>query len=311
MAGLRGIDVNLVVVLDAILTERSITRASEAIGLTQPAVSGATAKLRKLLGDPLLVRKGAAFELTPRAKALAPLAREAVAEAGRTFNLRPMFDPRSSDRMFRISASDYALATMTAPLLGVLAEEAPMVSVEFDTLNAVGPVDLLRKDVVVASANRSVPGKRQSLFSDSFVCLVRHDHPRLRDGELTLEDLNAMPYVDVVFADDIAMLGNDILAAAGVVPRSVISVPGFLPVPFLVTGTDMYGLVPSRLAELYGPGLGVTAAKTPLPSATLVEAVYWHPSKTNDPALRWLVGILRTTAERIEFGTEDSYTTEG
>ncbi|MBX3195672.1 MAG: LysR family transcriptional regulator [Microbacteriaceae bacterium] len=301
MSELRGIDVNLIVVLDALLRERSIARAGEVIELSPPAVSGALAKLRKLLDDPLLVRAGRVFELTPRARALEPIVRDAMHEIGRTFDLRPLFDPATSDRRFHIWASDYALATMTSELFRVLKEEAPGTSVEFGSLGAIGPVELLRTDVVVASNGRGIPGKRQSLFSDSFVCIVRADHPRLVKGALTLEDLAELPFAQVTFDAPVRAVSDDALAAAGISPRVAMAVPGFLAVPFMVAGTDMFGLVPARVAELYAASLGLTVATTPLPHSTLVEVVYWHPSKTNDPALRWLVGILRKTAERVEF----------
>lgn len=310
MDELRGIDINLIVVLDAVLEERNLTRAGEAIGMTQPAVSSSVAKLRTIIGDPLLVRSGRSFELTERALQLQPVVREAVNEVGRTFNLRPMFDAVASERQFRIAASDYALSVMTAPLLAVLAEEAPNASVEFDALLEVDPVDLLRKDVIVASANRGVPGKRQSLFSDTFVCLVNAAHPRLKNGELTLEDLSEMPYVDVAFGNDVVMVANDALAEAGVVPRIAMRVPGFLPVPYMLESTEMYGFVPARVADIFSSRLGLTVAKTPLTHRTLVEAVHWHPSKNDDPALRWLVGILRKTAERVEFDAPDSEVVE-
>ncbi|GGC84576.1 LysR family transcriptional regulator [Tersicoccus solisilvae] len=304
MDDLRGIDINLVVVLDAVLTERSLTRAGEAIGLTQPAVSGAVAKLRKVIGDPLLIRSGRTFELTDRARALQPIVREAVVQVDRTFTLRPAFDPATSDRRFRISASDYALSVMTAPLLEVLADEAPGTSVEFDALYQVDPVDLLRKDVIVATSDRSLPGKHQSLFSDRFVCLVRRDHPRLQDGALSMEDLKTLPYVDVTFADGVPMVANNALMSAGVTPVVAMRVSDFLPVPFMIQGTDGYGFVPERVADLYGDQLGLMVARTPVPVPMLVEVVYWHPSKKDDPALRWLVGILRKTAERVEFGSD-------
>ncbi|WP_159501494.1 LysR family transcriptional regulator [Microbacterium sp. 18062] len=304
MDDLRGIDLNLVVVLDAILAERNLTRAGEVIGLTQPAISGAVAKLRKLLDDPLLVRRGRVSELTPRALALQPIARAAVTEIGRTLNLRPLFDPLTSDRRFRLSASDYALSVMTAPMLEVLEREAPRVSVEFGPMSNIGPIDLLREDVTIASAVRGVPGKRQSLFSDTTVCIVRHDHPRIRDGALTLEDLATMPYVQVSFADGVIMYADDALATAGIRPRVARTVPGFLPVPFTVADTDMYGFVPLRLAELYGGALGLVVVRTPLRLPVLVESAFWHPSRTSDPALTWLLGILRTVAERVEFASE-------
>ncbi len=304
MDDLRGIDLNLIVALDAILTERNLTRAGEAIGLTQPAVSGAAAKLRKLLDDPLLIRSGRTSELTPRAQALQPVVRQAVAEINRTLTLRPMFDPATTQRRFRLTASDYALAFMTAPLLELFEQKAPHASVEFAPLNALDPLDLLREDIAVASAAREVPGKRQALFSDTMVCIVREDHPRLRSGRLSVEDLAALPYVQVNFADGVVMHADDVLSAAGIHPQVARSVPGFLPVTWAVSGTDMYGFVPARLAELYGPALGLVAAEIPLKLPVLVETAFWHPSRSSDPAVLWLLGILRTVAERVEFAGE-------
>jgi DNA-binding transcriptional LysR family regulator len=307
MTDLRNIDVNLIVVLDAILTERSLTRAGEAIGMTQPAVSGALSKLRKLTDDPLLVRNGRAFDLTPKAEELQPLVVDALKEIGRTFNLRPEFDPLTSDRRFRLWASDYVLATMTGALLGILEEEAPGTAVEFGALTntTFTPIELLRADVLVASGNRAIPGKRQALFSDSFVCIMNKDHPRLAQGPITLNDLAEMPFVRVDFGEGITTIPDDALAAAGVATDIAMTVPGFLSVPFMVEATDMWGMVPSRVAELYADELGLVIVDAPVPRSTLVEAAYWHPSKTSDPALRWLVAILRKTAERVEFATED------
>ncbi len=304
MGDLRGIDINLIVVFDAILTERSLTRAGETIGLTQPAVSGAVAKLRKLLDDPLLVRNGRSYDLTPKALALQPIVREAMTEVARTFQLRPMFDPLTSDRRFRLTASDYALSVMTGPLLRVLAEQAPDVSIEFGSLNNIGPVDLLREDVAIASAAHGVPGKRQSLFSDAMSCIVRSDHPRLVDGALSLDDLATIPYVQVVLAEHVTTFSDDALAAAAIRPTVAMTAPGFLPVPYLVADSDMFAFVPARLADRYREHLGITIAKVPLQLPTLVESAFWHPSRHNDPALRWLLGVLRTVAELVEFETE-------
>lgn len=304
MGDLRGIDINLLVALDAILAERSLTRAAEILGTTQPTVSGAMAKLRRLLADPLLVRNGRLSELTPRARALQPVVQAALSEIDRTLNLRPRFEPLPSRRLFRLSASDYALSVMTAPLLDVLEQEAPQVTVEFSPLNNIGPVDLLREDVAIASASRGVPGKRQALFSDSTVCIVRRGHPRLRNGTLSLEDLSTLLYVQVVLADGVVMYADAALAAGGVTPRVARTVPGFLAVPFMVTGSDMYGFVPARLAELYADELDLVVARIPLPLPVLIESAFWHPSRNDDPALRWLVSILLKVAERVEFPDE-------
>lgn len=305
MGDLRDVDINLIVVLDAVLSERSLTRAAEALGTTQPTVSGAMAKLRRMLDDPLLVRRGRVSELTEKGRMLQPLVQAAIAQIDRTLNVRPMFDPLTSDRHFRISASDYALSVMTAPLHSLLAEQAPNVSIEFSPQANFGPIDLLRDDVAVAQASREIPGKRQSLFSDRMVCIVRRDHPRLRAGALTADDLGTIPYVQVALADGVVMYADDVLAAAGIEPRVSRTVPGFLPVPFAVSGSDLYGFVPERIADVYADQLELTIARIPVPLPVLVEAVFWHPSRSDDPALRWLVDILVQVAERVEFAGDD------
>jgi LysR family nod box-dependent transcriptional activator len=258
-----------------------------------------------MLDDPLLVRKGRVSELTEKGRMLQPLVQAAIAEIDRTLNVRPMFDPLTSDRQFRMSASDYALSVMTAPLLTLLAEQAPNVSVEFSPQSNFGPIDLLRDDVAIAQASREIPGRRQSLFSDQMVCVVRRDHPRLRDGALTQGDLNTLPYVQVALAEGVIMYADDVLAAAGVNPRVSRIVPGFLPVPFAVSDSDRFGFVPERLADTYGDVLGLVVARIPVPLPVLVEAAFWHPSRSDDPALRWLVDILVQVAERVEFGDDD------
>jgi LysR family nod box-dependent transcriptional activator len=303
---LRGVDINLLVVLDAVLSERSLTRAADVLGTSQPTVSSAVAKLRGMLDDPLLVRSGRLSDLTPRAEALQPVVRAALDEIDRTLNLRPMFDPLTSGRHFRLSASDYALSIMTAPLLGLLESAAPHITIDFGPLSNVGPVDLLRDDVVVASAARGVPGKHQALFSDTMVCVVRRGHPRLVDGALDLEALAALPYVQVAFGEGIVMYADESLADVGVVPRVARTVPGFLPVPFTVAGSDRYGFVPARVADRYAGELGLEVARIPVSLPVLVESAFWHPSRNDDPALRWLVSILREVAERVEFADDES-----
>lgn len=304
---LRKIDLNLIIVLDAILTERNLTRAGELIGMTQPAVSGALSRLRQQLDDQLLVRSGRGFELTDKARELLPVVNEAMMAVTRTLELFPVFDPATSTRTFYISASDYLLSQMTSALLSVIECEAPGVNVEFDALPAgqmVEPNDLLRRDVVIAGTGRGVPGKRQSLFSDTFVCIVDKTNPRLREGQLSLTDLSDLRHVHSNFGAHVLTHVDDMLSAAGVTPRVGVSVQGFIPVPFAVSGSTMVGFVPQRLAQQYGEYLGITIAETPLQSTVLVEAAHWHPSKAADPALKWLVSMLRKAAEVVEFGAE-------
>lgn len=310
MPDLHRVDSNLIVVLDAILTEKNLTRAGELIGMTQPAVSGALARLRQQYDDPLLVRTGRSYELTPKAESLVPIVHEAMVEIMRTLEVLPTFEPETSTRTFLVSASDYVLSVMTSPLLHLLELHAPGTSVSFEALpteQIVSPNDLLRRDVIITGTGRGVPGKRQSLFSDRFVCIVDQNNPRLRAGALSLSDLSELRHVVSHFGDLALTHVDDMLSAGGVSPRVGVSVQGFLSVPFAVSGTAMVGHVPERIALRYRASLGLVIAETPLPPATLIEAAHWHPSKTEDPALQWLVGIMRKAAELVEFGDGDGY----
>lgn len=304
MTDLRRIDINLLVVLDALLTERHLTRAGERIGMTQPAVSGALARLRQLYDDELLVRVGGTFELTAKALALQPSVRQATTEITRTLDLTPAFDPSTSTRTFMISASDYVLSLVTGPLLAAFAVAAPLATVEFDGLpggEKVTPVDLLRWDVIIAGAGRGVPGKQQKLFSDRFVTVVDAQNHRLRDGRLTLEDLSELAHVRSIIGGADTTMVDVMLGAAGVVPRVAMSVQGFLAVPVLVRGTQLVGHVPERAARPYLEPGGLTIAQTPLEGSALTEVAHWHPSKSRDPALIWLLRTLRTAAKVVQY----------
>ncbi len=305
MTDLRKIDVNLIVVLDAILNEMNLTRAGDAIGMSQPAVSGALARLRTQFDDPLLVRNGKIFEPTERALELRPVVAQAMVEIKRIFDILPTFDPETSTRTFYVAASDYALAQLTSPLIRLMKEEAPGTSVSFETMPAQGGVsaiDLLRRDVIVAATGVGIAGKHQSLFSDNFVCIVDKNNPRLVDGKLGISDLTEMRKVKVSFGDTVKVPTDLALAELGITPNLGIIVDGFLPVPFAVSNTEMYGVVPERIANEYAERLNLVIAETPLKIPVLIESVHWHPSKSGDPALKWLVGMLRKAAEEIEFG---------
>lgn len=268
--------------------------------MTQPAVSRALTRLRRQFNDDLLIRSGRGFVLTVKGVSLQPLVREAVVEVVRTFEVLPSFDPRTSTRTFLISASDYVLEEVTSRLLRLLSIEAPGVAVEFDALpsgSEVSPAALLRRDVIISRTGSGVPGKRQQLFRDEFVCIVASNNPRLRNGSLTLDDVVEMQHVFGAFGENISTPASDMLAEAGISPRAGIVVRGLLSVPFMVSGTAMMGLIPRRLAERYKEDLGLVIAETPMKPGSLLESAHWHPSNSVDPALQWLVATLRRTME--------------
>lgn len=304
---IRKLDLNLVSMLHTLLVERNLTRTGERLGMTPPAVSAALGRLREIFEDPLLQRDGRGFILTERAQQLLPVVSETVAEISRTFDFVPAFEPMTSTRTFLLSGSDYVLSEITAPLLTLFEREAPHASIQFDGLPLTGeisPIDLLRRDLMVAATGRGIPGKQTALFSDRFVCIVDAANPALQDGALSLEAIAALRHIRSVFGPHASTHVDDMLAAAGLTPNTAMTVQGFLPVPYALPGTPWIGWVPERTARRFACPLGLVAAETPIAPSVLVEAAYWHPSKTNDPARQWLVHKLRQASEVVEFGEE-------
>lgn len=301
MAGSHPVDYNLLVALRALLEERNVTRAGVAANMSQPAMSAALARLRAHFGDELLVRVGRTYELTPLGEELLPQVNASLEVVATALDPWGTFDPATSTRQFTISASDYALAVLVEPLLTAVRKQAPAVTILFDPIPMPG-VDmlnhLLRRDLLIAAMGYDLPGRRQVVFSDRFVCVVSQDNPRLRDGRLTLADLAEMPHVGA-FGGRSMTAADAVLAEAGITPRVEVTLQGLLAVPFAVSGTDLCAFVPERLLARCPRTLRLAVAEVPLDDPELAEAAHWYPSRQHDPSVRWLRDILRSTSAAL------------
>lgn len=315
MSESRKIDLNLLMVLRALLMERNLARAADVLGMKQSSVRTALARLQRLFDDPLLLegpdsppeRRSRGFVLTQRAEDMLPLVEYAAEEALRMFDGQPTFDPAVSTRTFLVWASDYALSELASPLTSIFAREAPYADIEFDALPAAGvfsPEDLLRRDVTIFASGRNMPGKHMSLFSDRFVCLADANNSALCGRTLSIDAIASTRLVQPVFAWQLPNHVDDMLAGADIAPKIALTVRSLLAMPFAIAGTPWIGWVPERIANRFAPQLGLIVAETPISPSVLVEAAYWHPSRTSDPARRWLVQKLREASEVVEFGTD-------
>jgi DNA-binding transcriptional LysR family regulator len=291
MTGVNGVDLNLLVTLGAILEERNLTRAGARLNLSQPTMSGALARLRKHFGDELLIRSGRRYELSAAAEKLLPTVREALRQVERTFDETGLFDPATSTRHFSIGISGPAIVTLTR-LLGRVHELAPGVQIELRTL----PTDLgnrerglLQHDLVIAPLGRYQPCELpEIIYRDRFVCVLDPANPRLRDGKLSLPDLAELPHATVTLPPATADPVRDALERHGVTPTVAVAVSGWLPIAFMVAGTDMVAVVPEKLARVVSGVAGVAVVEPPFGTVELVEAAWWHPLRATDPALTWL-----------------------
>src|SRR5271165_3577953 len=171
---LAQVDLNLLVALDALLRERSVTRAGKRIGLSQSAMSAVLARVRELFGDQLLVRVGREYQLTPVALGLTEPVQEILGLVERTIRDRSPFEPKTAQRQFTIAAADYALAVIVQPLLERLAEGAPGVSLRFRPLQEDMPrlLGLRRVDLAILPAGALEGFPSQELFRDEWACAV-------------------------------------------------------------------------------------------------------------------------------------------
>jgi DNA-binding transcriptional LysR family regulator len=297
---LASLDLNLLVTLDALLQQRSVSRAAEQVGLSQPAVSAQLARLRRHFGDDLLARVGNSYRLTPLAVQLKERTRAAVSGVERVFAAQPDFDPATSTREFSLLMSDYAVAVLGRDLAALLTDEAPnaRLRVAAQTPNLVDQaaqvlagVDLL---LIPHGFIDNLP--HQDLYSDGWVCLVSADNAEVA-GALTVEQLKTMPWVLTYHGPTASTPAARQMRMLGIDPRVQVVTENFLVVPGLVAGSGRVALLQQRLADRIPDGLGVRALPCPFEAAPLVEAMWWHPLHEEDSEHRYLRDLLvRATA---------------
>jgi DNA-binding transcriptional LysR family regulator len=293
---LAGLDLNLVLALDALLAERHVTRAATRLGVSQSAASHALARLRDLLGDPLLVRgPRGAMQPTPRALALAPLLNRALTDVAAALRKPERFAPSTARRTFHIGAGDYAELVLLPALAARLAKTAPGIdlfirTVPEDIPGAIAQGDF---DAVIAPARpRDVAGPgiyQRLLFEETFVCAVRRGHPAA-ERRLTLERFCALDHLLIAPRGTYGGFVDDALAALGKERRVALAVPHFLIVPHVVASTDLIVTLASRIAAAFAESHRLVTLRPPseLGISGFPMHLIWHERAHADDAQRWL-----------------------
>lgn len=303
---LSRLDLNLVVALRSLLEERNVTRAGQRVGLSQPAMSAALARLRRHFDDDLLARVGGHYELTALGQVLLDRTATAYDVLERLFASQADFDPLTESREFKLIASDYAVAVFGTELARVVHEEAPGIRLRFtqpptaivdDTATLLSTTDgLLMPHGVVSDFPAT------DLYQDRWVFLVANEHPSVED-RLTRQDLARLPWVTYQRTYDAPAVRQ--LGMLGVEPRVEVSVDSFQLLPLLVAGTRRIALIQARLAHLMTPLAAVRVLEPPYEAVPLREAMWWHPVHTHDAAHIW----LRETAARVGRRMTDEHDT--
>jgi len=284
------IDLNLLRVFDAVLHEKGVTPAAARLGLTQPAVSNALARLRKLLGDALFVRTPRGVDATPFARELAEPVRQALALLESALAHGPGFDPPTATRAFRFYMSDLGQIEFLPPLVERAQRVAPGVRLEAVALEvedigdalAAGALDL----AVGFLPGLGPPVRRQPLFRDPYVCLMRADHPDI-GKQLTRKKFLAASHALVSYKGGHRVI-EEALERAGLARKIALRVPHFTVVPMVLERSNLILTLPSKVARVYQRRGNFKSLPPPVPIPPADVAAHWHERFERDPGSRWL-----------------------
>ena len=292
---LRDIDLNLLVVFDRLIAERKVNAVAESLGITQPAVSNALARLRRLLGDELFLRTSKGMEPTPFAAQLAEPVAYALGTLHSALNQRVSFDPASSDRVFVLAMTDIGEIYFLAPLMLELSRVAPNVSISTvrnESASLKEDMESGRVDIALGFLPDLKAGFFQRrLFRHRYVCLFRRGHP-LDKGRMTMQEFSNAEHAVVVAPGTGHNRVDALLDDSGVRRRVRLRVPHFVAVGHILNETDMVATVPERFALRCAEPFGLTYVPHPSRLPEIAINLFWHAKFHREPGNQWLRSLL-------------------
>ena len=304
---LESIDLNLLLVFDALSTERSVTQAATKVGLSQPALSNALARLRSLLGDPLFERSAGRMQPTPRARQLLVPLSEVISKLRETLETQAAFRPEESTREFLIATNDYVESLLFAPIVERLQEDAPSIAVRTVRTHYlfIPPIERLQSGEVDLALGffGDMPQPQsgilsQRLIDGRLVCILRASHPRA-NRKLTLRTFAETPHVRVMYPQNEHVGSIDpILRSRGLSRRIAVTVPHYLTIPAIVAKSNLIGVVPEQLAWREARALRLRIFEPPIALPDITIVMTWHERLQFDRAHCWFrdcVGAVATS----------------
>jgi LysR family transcriptional regulator, nod-box dependent transcriptional activator len=299
----NGLDLNLLVALDALLTARNLTAAARNVNLSQPAMSAAIGRLRNYFRDELFTMNGRRLVPTPLADTLAAPVREALLHIQLTIANRDNFDPAKSDRHFRIVLSDFMMIVFFPRVIERIRRVAPHVRFELlsfddhpDEPLTRGEVDfLIFPEIYLSNGHPRVP-----LFEESFVCIASHSNTKPA-RKLTFSQYMSMGHVAAHFGRSrVPAIEEWFLLKHGLKRRIEISVPSFSMIPHFVIGSDRIATMHRRLARHYARTMPLRVTPLPVALPSFTEALQWPALHDKDPASIWLRQLIQNEAKTLE-----------
>lgn len=294
----RDLDLNLLVALDAMIQHRSVTRAADAMGLSQPAMSAALARLRRVLGDPLFVRAGSQMQPTPRGLELAAPLQRIMSTLKDEILQRSGFDPVRTERLFTVLTPDIGEVNFLPKLLQRLRHEAPRAG-----LRAVSQPRLAAAEALESGAADLALGYfpdlhkagffQQKLFDNRHVCLMRAGHPASQQ-RLTLKRYLGLSHA-VVRPDGREHVFEQFLQQQGIQRHVLLEVSHFMSLLPLIESSDLIATVPNDLAAVCVAHGKLVSHEVPLKAPTIPVHQFWHRRYHRDPGNQWLRHLVAST----------------
>jgi len=302
---LSRVDLNLLVHLDALLTERSVTRAAARVGIGQSAMSHNLARLRDLFSDELLTRGPEGLRLTPRAVTLVEPVRTTLAQIQTLVSRDEAFDPATAERTFRFGLPDSMEILIVPTLLARLRELAPAIRMRLYNIDSSRLLDDLDADELDLAIGYDVfrhgqaHHKRRLLFNETYLCMFNAERTGITPP-VSLDDYVRLPHVLTSLRPGLSVRGvvDDALEKIGLRRTVALTTPRFLTVPSLVARAPVIVTMHARLARLFAAELGLSLSPPPVELQDVAVSLLWHASYDHDPAQAWLrQTVVRLVAE--------------
>lgn len=299
---LKSVDLNLLVVFDAIFTEGSLSRAADRVAMSQPATSNALARLRVAMDDPLFTRRGYGMEPTVRARQIAKPIRQAldVLQAGLSTNAE--FDFRTARESFSIATEDFGDVVILPRLMNWLSKVAPMITVKVASERAGaalmetrrGSIDIAL-DYIPAEHSQLVV---QHLMREERVCVMRNDHPRIAEA-ITLDTYLSLPHLVLNRKLAGGAVVTQELARRSLTRNVAMEVPHYLSMPAVLLQTDYISTMPRRVAQVVAEHFRLKIVRLPLELPDMSIYMSWNGARTSDPSHRWFRESIKLLCDRL------------
>jgi DNA-binding transcriptional LysR family regulator len=288
------LDLNLLVALDVLLSEKSITRAARRLNLSQSATSGVLARLRDYFKDELLVLVGRNLVLTPLAVSLSDPVRDVLLQIQRTIEIKPEFDPRTAKREFRIFASDYVSTVLLGEFGRRISAEAPGISLDISPTTATPGEQLERGEVDLVILPRKFMSESQPtavLFEETYTCIVWDGNDQVGEA-LSLEQYMRLGHVSSRFGSAVTSFEERFLKDSGYDRRIEVSTASFTSLPHFVIGTNRIATMHTRLARTLARYYPIRLVAPPTEFPKLEMCMQWNRFLDQDPSHLWLRALL-------------------